>query len=162
MNFEILNFFPSERKDSKKYLKGTLHLVAQIGDDRIHIRGFNVIKKKDKWFIRLPYKNAIDPVTKDFVGYPVFSFESDEKNKMIMNFLYEKAPSFIEDYLAANPQPIEAPTSKEQPAQRTSKENSKQVPSLQKKSEPPKACAFTIKPGQQFQDPPKRNVHAKR
>lgn len=97
MNIEVVEFYPIEKDDKKQSLKGSLHVyLIDLGLD---LRGIFVLKKKDTWVFRLPYRKGIDSDTKQPVTYPIFSFMKPEMNKELMKAIREKGKEYIIDNL---------------------------------------------------------------
>ena len=95
MNIEVVEFYPIEKNDKKQSLKGSLHVyLIDLGLD---LRGIFVLKKKNTWVFRLPYRKGVDPDTKQPVGYPIFSFMKPEMNKELMQAIREKGKEYIID-----------------------------------------------------------------
>ncbi len=116
MKIEVKNFYPlqGERDDGRGYLKGGLHIVVQIGNIDLNVRGILVCKNAGKWFFRMPFRNGVNNKTKCSTSYPVLAFGDNMLNKILLDAIHAQAPSFIESFLAANPQ-LESTASSGQP-----------------------------------------------
>jgi hypothetical protein len=107
IEIEVKNVYPAQRDDQKQLLKGGLHAIIRLGDIELNVRGILFSKTKEKYFFRLPFKSGINHETKLSVQYPILSFSDEELDKAMLDSIYEKAPSMIESFLAANPQTVE-------------------------------------------------------
>ncbi|SRR5258706_8862042 len=104
MEIEIVKFYPFERNDELKTLKGTLHIF--LPDIGIHVRGIRVIREKNKWRFTLPRGYGIDQETKKTVSYPIFRFAQDKKKSALESEIYPCGIEYILKNLYANPLPV--------------------------------------------------------
>lgn len=155
LNVEVKNFYPVERNDAKGFLKGGLHIVIKFADFEVNIRGILVSKKKQKCFIRMPFRNGKCHKTGTSVEYPIFVFSNQEHNKALLDAIYKQTPSFIESFLASNPQPIiqESPPIQKKPKGKviTSKDKNNAT-------EAKLSSSFTMLQPSQYMDVPPRKT----
>ena len=103
MNVEIVRFYPLERNDERKTIKGSLHV--QFPELGINLRGIFVSRdSKDRWFFGMPNRKGRDHLTNEEVSFPVFSFIDREKSQEFMDYLHTKGIEFIVRCLEENPQ----------------------------------------------------------
>ena len=102
MNVEFVKFYETNRDDERQQLSGTLHIrLPEIG---INIKGINVIRKKDYWFIGLPSRKSFDRCLEKEVNYATFLFDEKEKNRELVGILRNEGRKFVEAYLESNRQ----------------------------------------------------------
>lgn len=94
MNIEIVECYPIKLK-KKADFAGSLHVY--LIDYGIDLRGAIIIKNKNHWIIKMPYKTGIDQETGEYVSYPIFSFTDREKGKSLLNEIKKKAIEYIEE-----------------------------------------------------------------
>ncbi len=118
IEIEVKNVYPAERNDQKQFVKGGLHVTVKLGEVEINLRGILFSKEKERYFFRMPFKSGVSHETKLSVQYPIFSFSNLELDKAVIDSIYEKAPSVIENFLSANPQTAEPMKQPEKPTQK--------------------------------------------
>lgn len=98
MNIEVIDFFPSIRDDKNRILVGTLQVRLEIEGFLIDIRGINMKKEGDFWYLRLPYRNAISHFDGREISYPIFSFKNKQQTGMFIDIVLEKGKEFVLDF----------------------------------------------------------------
>lgn len=102
MEIEFLKFYEVSRDDSRGHLSGTLHIrLPSIG---LNLKGIQVIRKKNYFFISLPSKKGFDKSQNKEVNYMLVLFDEQGKNEALLRTLKEKGRIFVEDYLKKTPQ----------------------------------------------------------
>lgn len=155
---EIKNVYPFERDDQKQFIKGGLHVVVKVGDVELNIRGIFANKRNGRWFFSMPYRNGICHKTGNTVPYPILLFSDPQMNKDLLEAIYAKAPVFIEDWLVANPQPLENESAVKAPEPSIAKEESKEELLMQKKTIAKGPAPIAKIAATKWTDPPKRKA----
>lgn len=151
MNIEVIEFYPTEYREDKGILTGTLRI--KLPDIGIHILGIYVSKRKNSWFFTMPGRNGVHHETGESIRFPFLVFEDREKQKELLVAIREKGKAFIENKLDAE-SPFSVMKGNQQPKIPKACDNvteTKQATSIVKKSERTIAMKEWI-------DPPKRRM----
>lgn len=141
MKIEIVEFYPLERNEEKKFLNGTLKV--KLVDLGIVLLGIFVSKKKENWFFSLPTRgdgiNSKNPENGKSIRYPVFVFEDQEKQRAFLEAIRVKGRIFIEHRLSDAEKPLIFPRKQQQltkpadtPKMRDKAVESKETASIEK------------------------------
>ena len=141
MNIEVIDFFPSIRDDKNLILVGTLQVRLEINGFLIDIRGINMKKEGDFWYLRLPYRKGISHFDGREVSYPIFSFKNIEQTGKFIDLVLEKGKEFVLDFFKR-----EALVCADKPKKDFPTENLKET----EKKPPEKKALF-----KEWKDPPK-------
>lgn len=93
MEIEIVEFYEFKRDEKKQRLEGTLHVY--LINEKIDLRGIYLVRHKNKVYIQMIYKKAIDLDTKEEVSYPIFSYADPKKNKELLEAIREKGGEYV-------------------------------------------------------------------
>lgn len=148
MDIEIQEFFPNPYDADKRIITGTLRI--RLPADGICILGIYVSKKRNSYYFMLPGKNTRHCETMETIRYPFIVFDDQDKQRALMTALKEKAPAFIEDWLATHPQ---QKADIRLPEVKNNAPGPKQT-ALQRPTQVSKPAII----GKVWQDPPKRKI----
>ena len=98
MKVEVVEFYPTEKDDSKQILKGSLHVY--LPDMDVDLRGVMVRKRKDSWYFGLPSLFGKDPETGKMVRFPVFAFVNRDKTRELRNNIIEEGKRYIKENIS--------------------------------------------------------------
>lgn len=105
MEIEIVEFYLIDHDKATDTMRGTLHIYVPAID--LDIRGCHVTKKKNRWFIGLPNRRAIDEDTGEVVRFPLVSFADPAKTTALLSELRTKGRVYVEQKLAeTTPKPF--------------------------------------------------------
>ena len=106
MDFDVTvkGVYPYERNDKNQTMKAGLHAVIKLGGIEINLRGILLIRQRQRWWFRLPFKTGTCHLTGSRTEFPIFAFSDPTQNKAVLDALREKTPEFVEAFLLANPQ----------------------------------------------------------
>ena len=89
---EIVEFYP----DPKKGFVGTMHIY--LPEFLMDVRGILVLRYRGKYFFKLPQNKGTDENGK-VSYYPILSFSDPIRWKMIIRFLQQEGPAYVDNIL---------------------------------------------------------------